>query len=50
MQIGNQSLKVITPTDFPAEADREYWIQPELSKLRWLDAESGAALKLNGAA
>src|SRR5687767_12555056 len=50
MQIGSQSLKVITPTDFPAEADHQYWIQPDLNKLRWLDAESGIALRFEGAA
>jgi len=48
MQIGSQSLKVITPTDFPAEADRQYWIQPDMNKSRWLDAESGVALKVEG--
>lgn len=46
MQIGDQSLKVTTPSDFPAETDHQLWLQPDYSKIRWLDAESGAALQL----
>jgi multiple sugar transport system ATP-binding protein len=46
MQIGGQNLKVTTPSDFPAETDRQFWLQPDYGKLRWLDAESGAALQL----
>lgn len=47
MQIGGQSLKVTTPSDFPAETDGQLWLQPDYGKLRWLDAESGAALQLS---
>jgi multiple sugar transport system ATP-binding protein len=47
MQIGEQNLKVTTPSDFPAETDHQLWLQPDYSKLRWLDAESGAALRLS---
>jgi multiple sugar transport system ATP-binding protein len=44
IQIGEQNLKVVTPSDFPVETDSRVWLRPD--KLRWLDAESGAALRL----
>ena len=44
MQIGDQNLKVTTPSDFPAETDGQLWLQPDYGKLRWLDPESGVAL------
>ena len=44
MQIGDQHLKVTTPSDFPAETNGQLWLQPDYGKLRWLDPESGAAL------
>lgn len=47
MQIGDQNLKVTTPSDFPAETDHQLWLQPDYAKIRWLDAESGAALHLD---
>jgi multiple sugar transport system ATP-binding protein len=49
MQIGDQTLKVTTPSDFPAEMDGQLWLQPDYAKLRWLDPESGAALQLSSA-
>ncbi|HSH78729.1 MAG TPA: ABC transporter ATP-binding protein [Herpetosiphonaceae bacterium] len=39
--IGDQSLKLLTRTDFPAQADRQLWIRPEQDKLRWFDAATG---------
>lgn len=46
-QLGNQSLKVVTPADFPTGPNQTLWLQPDPSKLRWLDAQSGALLQLN---
>ncbi len=46
-QLGNQSLKVVTPADFPTGPNQSLWIRPDLNKLRWLDAESGALLNVN---
>ena len=46
MQVGDQSLKVTTPSDFPAQTDTQLWLQPDYGKLRWLDAETGAALQV----
>jgi multiple sugar transport system ATP-binding protein len=45
MQVGDQHLKVTTPSDFPAEPDGRLWLQPDYGKVRWLDPESGAALR-----
>jgi hypothetical protein len=45
MQVGDQSLKVTTPTDFPARTETRLWLQPDYGKVRWLDAETGAALR-----
>jgi multiple sugar transport system ATP-binding protein len=47
MQVGDQSLKVTTPSDFPAQTDSQLWLQPDYGKVRWLDAETGAALRLD---
>jgi multiple sugar transport system ATP-binding protein len=44
VQIGGQSLKVVTPSDFPVETDKRLWLRPD--KLRWLDAVSGVALAM----
>jgi multiple sugar transport system ATP-binding protein len=46
MQLGNQSLKVVTPVDFPAAPDAQLWLYPDPDKLRWMDPDSGAALQL----
>jgi hypothetical protein len=46
MQVGAQSLKVTTPSDFPAQAGDQLWLQPDYGKVRWLDAETGTALLL----
>jgi multiple sugar transport system ATP-binding protein len=46
-QIGDQSLKVVTPVDYPISPDQPLWLRPDLKKLRWLDAESGTLLQLN---
>jgi multiple sugar transport system ATP-binding protein len=45
MQVGDQHLKVTTPSDFPAEPDGRLWLQPDYGKVRWLDPESGVALR-----
>jgi hypothetical protein len=47
MQIGSQTLKVTTPSDFPVEMDNQVWLLPDYDKIRWLDAESGTALSLS---
>jgi multiple sugar transport system ATP-binding protein len=39
--LGDQRLKLLTRTDFPAQADRPLWIRPEPGKLRWFDAKTG---------
>jgi multiple sugar transport system ATP-binding protein len=39
--VGNQRLKLLTRTDFPATSDAPLWIRPELNKLRWFDAKTG---------
>jgi multiple sugar transport system ATP-binding protein len=46
-QLGKQLLKVVTPADFPTGPDQSLWLQPDLNKLRWLDAESGTLLQVN---
>lgn len=46
-QLGSQSLKVVTPADYPIGPNQSLWLRPEMNKLRWLDAESGALLNLN---
>ena len=46
LRIGEQHLKVVTPTDFPAGPDRDLWLRPDPAKLRWLDPGSGAALRV----
>jgi multiple sugar transport system ATP-binding protein len=46
LRIGEQHLKVVTPTDFPAGPDRDLWLRPDPAKLRWLDPDSGAALQV----
>lgn len=46
-QIGNQSIKVVMPVDSPVSPDQPLWLRPDLDKLRWLDAQSGALLQLN---
>jgi hypothetical protein len=50
MQVGDQSLKVTTPSDFPAQPGNLLWLQPDYGKARWLDPETGAALLMNGSA
>jgi multiple sugar transport system ATP-binding protein len=47
LRIGEQHLKVVTPTDFPAWPDRDLWLRPDPAKLRWLDPGSGAALRVS---
>jgi multiple sugar transport system ATP-binding protein len=49
LRIGEQHLKVVTPTDFPAGPDRDLWLRPDPAKLRWLDPGSGAALRVPSA-
>ena len=39
--VGDQRLKLLTRTDFPAESDTPLWIRPEPGKLRWFDAKTG---------
>ena len=39
--VGDQRLKLLTRTDFPAEANTSLWIRPEPDKLRWFDAKTG---------
>jgi multiple sugar transport system ATP-binding protein len=39
--IGDQRLKLLTRTDFPAASDAPLWIRPEPDKLRWFDAKTG---------
>jgi len=39
--IGEQRLKLLTRTDFPAQTDTPLWIKPEPDKLRWFDAKTG---------
>jgi multiple sugar transport system ATP-binding protein len=39
--VGEQRLKLLTRTDFPAEANTPLWIRPEPDKLRWFDAKTG---------
>src|SRR6266508_2001952 len=39
--IGEQRLKLLTRTDFPAKMDAPLWIRPEPDKLRWFDAKTG---------
>ncbi len=46
-QLGSQSLKVVTPADFPIGPAQALWLKPDLNKLRWLDAESGTLLQAN---
>jgi len=46
-QLGDQLLKVVTPADFPISLNQSLWLKPDLTKLRWLDAESGTLLNLN---
>jgi multiple sugar transport system ATP-binding protein len=45
--LGDQSLKVVTPVDLPVSPGQQVWLQPDLAKVRWLDAQSGALLSLN---
>jgi multiple sugar transport system ATP-binding protein len=45
--MGEQTLKVVTPTDFPVAPDRDLWLRPDPAKLRWLDPGSGAALRVS---
>ncbi len=46
-QLGKQSLKVVTPADFPIAPDQSLWLKPDVNKIRWLDAESGVLLHMN---
>jgi multiple sugar transport system ATP-binding protein len=39
--VGDQRLKLLTRTDFPADSDSPLWIRPEPGKLRWFDAKTG---------
>jgi multiple sugar transport system ATP-binding protein len=39
--VGDQRLKLLTRTDFPAQADGPLWLRPEPDKLRWFDAKTG---------
>lgn len=45
-QLGSQSLKVTTPADFSSVPDQLLWLQPDWSKVRWLDPESGVRLQI----
>jgi multiple sugar transport system ATP-binding protein len=45
-RIGSQDIKVITPSDFPTAPDQRLWLK--LDSLRYLDAETGLALQLDG--
>jgi multiple sugar transport system ATP-binding protein len=47
LRMGEQTLKVVTPTDFPVAPDRDLWLRPDPAKLRWLDPGSGAALRVS---
>ena len=38
--VGDQRLKLLTHTDFPATVGGELWLRPELDKLRWFDPET----------
>jgi multiple sugar transport system ATP-binding protein len=44
VKIGDQSLKVVTPVDFPVKENQNIWLKADPAKLRWLDPESGALL------
>lgn len=46
-ELGSQSLKVVTPADFPTGPNQPLWLRPDPNKLRWLDPESGALLQMN---
>jgi multiple sugar transport system ATP-binding protein len=48
VRIGSQDLKVITPSDFPVSTDDRLWLHPDPAKIRWLDAQSGVALNVEG--
>ncbi len=38
--IGEQRLKLLTHTDFPATVGGQLWLRPELDKLRWFDPDT----------
>src|SRR5215210_3898442 len=42
--VGDQRLKLLTRTDFPAQEDGPIWLRPEADKLRWFDPETGAEI------
>jgi len=42
--LGGQTIKVQTPSDFPAEADQKLWISARPEQLRWFDAQTRQAL------
>ena len=46
--VEGQVVKVVTRTDFPAEAGAPIWLEPEREKLRWLRASDGMALEAVG--
>ncbi len=39
--IGDQRLKLLTRTDFPAQPDGPLWLRPEPDKLRWFEVDTG---------
>jgi multiple sugar transport system ATP-binding protein len=42
--VEGQLIKVVTRTDFPAQAGQPIWLEPEPDKVRWLRAADGTAL------
>lgn len=46
-QLGDQSIKVVTPVDLDVKPGQQLWLAPDLNKMRWLDAESGNSLQVN---
>jgi len=42
--VGEQRLKLLTRTDFPAQTGGPLWLRPEADKLRWFDPETSAEI------
>ena len=42
--VGEQRLKLLTRTDFPAQPDAPLWLRPEPEKLRWFDPATRAEI------
>ncbi|MCU0495364.1 MAG: ABC transporter ATP-binding protein [Chloroflexaceae bacterium] len=38
--LGQQSVKIVAKTDFPAFPAQPIWLRPEVDKLRWFDTET----------